>query len=291
MKKRNVFVVMFAAAKLCNITTSGQCTLSLNPYIPICPGMQYPIPVAESLEISGGTAPFSYNWTCTLPGVLDDPTSQAPMLIAGVWDIDITITLTVTDSAGQTCQAQTIGDYSSFSELMDVCPPCPVEFPGPTSGPICLFIYPEHLPATYLWSPAEVFSDPVASNPIIFLQESMTWSVAITDAHGCTLSLGCDYLITGISEEEVITDFSIYPNPVSKNKKLYLTFPSGNNTTSNEIILTDIQGRQVYKHSASIADITTGRMEMDIRELASGVYVALWMDDGRWMDSVKVVVE
>jgi len=111
------------------------------------------------------------------------------------------------------------------------------------------------------------------------------------DEHGC-LEPGCHLVGT----EEIITHMtetmSVYPNPARDNCTIAFSLIEGYTAPAqSQLKLVDMQGRIVRTIALSGAEVAGGKVQVDLSGLASGVYVAHWMDGGRWMDSVKIVVE
>lgn len=260
----------------------GQCSISLDPILPFCDESTYPFPIAESLVITGGVEPYTFNWQCPVFWVLDDPTSAAPNLVSGNENTDVIISLTLTDATGQTCQSETKVDYSGFDVITEFCP-CLVLFEGPVSEPVCLMVFAEHLPATYSWAPAELFDNPNVPNPIITITEPTSWTVTITDAHGCSRTYLCEYFGLNVTENETLSRLTISPNPATNQLNIILP-PGGNRAEVYSLSGQLVMSQFVYPG--------WDRAAIDVSGLSGGMYmVRVVKESGEMMGVGRFVKE
>jgi hypothetical protein len=128
------------------------------------------------------------------------------------------------------------------------------------------------------------------------------WVVKV-DEYGC-IEPGCHL----VNVEEIVigleNTMSAFPNPASDVVTIQFTNPEGSSLDdllqNGEIILFDIQGREVYRtntRSASFGLTPTplqGRgahsITLDISHLPTGLYSAQWVSGKQWLDSTKILV-
>lgn len=109
------------------------------------------------------------------------------------------------------------------------------------------------------------------------------WLVKV-DRDGCLSEEVCDSLTTNI---EVLdpTDLSppkLFPNPTKNH--LNIQIPTHLSTSSLQLQLTNIEGRVILKEN--IEDGT----RLDITDLAAGIYIATWLQEGQALKREKVVI-
>jgi hypothetical protein len=93
-------------------------------------------------------------------------------------------------------------------------------------------------------------------------------------------------ITTGIKEFQKNT-FSIHPNPAFSNSEITLSYPSG--TGQREIIINDVNGREVIRYSLSQWSST---QTIKLPQMVSGVYVARLISNFQFpISNVKFVVE
>lgn len=121
-----------------------------------------------NLSVSGGTLPYSYNWST------GDNTQNLNNLVAGNYSV------TVTDANGCTSQTAAISISQPVAALNSGANSSNnVSCFGGTNGAINLGVTGGTTPYTYNWSNGAVTED-LSNIP------AGTYSVIITDAHGCT---------------------------------------------------------------------------------------------------------
>lgn len=69
---------------------------------------------------------------------------------------------------------------------------------------------------------------------------------------------------TGIRENQVLSDFSVYPNPANNS----LTIKAGNNIIGSEYFITDQTGRKVF-----VGKLDHETIPVDISHLTQGIYL------------------
>ena len=123
--------------------------------------------------------------------------------------------------------------------------------------------------------------DPALATPWVFKVDSM----------GC-LEPGCQY----VNVEEIVVGLentiTVFPNPAHDQVKLNFTFPENyvpNN--QNEIVIIDMQGREVLRENIFLFASSSNTIEINISSLSSGMYTLHWLSNNAWLDSSKVLVE
>lgn len=125
----------------------------------------------------------------------------------------------------------------------------------------------------YLWSTG----DTTAS---IDVTTSGVYSVTTTDALTCE-STAYDTIVfdpalcTGISEEELRSNFSVYPNPASGFATLQWNTPVGDDTYFD---ITDVSGQLV--RSEKIVNSNSSEQRINLEGVASGLYFIVIHSDG-----------
>jgi hypothetical protein len=113
------------------------------------------------------------------------------------------------------------------------------------------------------------------------------------DEHGC-LEPGCHT----VAVDEIVVGFEksmlVFPNPVRDFCTLAWSLEEGRtiekNFNSTELIITDTQGREVYR--SPIPNFGQNyQMQLDVSSFSSGLYYAHWVSGSTWLDTVSIVVE
>ena len=132
------------------------------------------------------------------------------------------------------------------------------------------------------------FIDQQNSDPNPFLLTPWIFKV---DSMGC-IEPGCQY----VNVEEIVVGLentiSVFPNPARDQVKLNFTFPENyvpNN--QNEIVIIDMQGREVLRENIFLLATSSNTIEINISSLSSGMYTLHWLSNNAWLDSSKIVVE
>jgi hypothetical protein len=132
------------------------------------------------------------------------------------------------------------------------------------------------------------YIDQRASDPNPFLLTPWLFKV---DSLGC-LEPGCQDV--GVSEIVVglQNTMGLYPNPVSSIANIAFSFPSNYAPPKNsELVVIDMQGREVLRQFASIYGQSNTSVELDVSRLPGGMYTVHWVSGNAWLDSVKLVKE
>jgi len=138
---------------------------------------------AIDLDVSAGTAPFTFNWSAGVSGNPEDPTG----LTSG------TYTVTVTDDLGCTSTASFLISQPASALQLQCSTTNPVSEPGFTDGTAEVTIMGGTGPYTVNWAPGSTQSPVPAGNfPIQNLAEN-NYGVTVTDANGCPAN--CDFTV------------------------------------------------------------------------------------------------
>jgi len=196
-----------------------------------------------SLNIAGGTAPYSYLWS---NGNMTNPTTAT----AGTYSV------TVIDAAN--CQVivsnititEPTALGSAISSTDETCPTCNdgTATATPSGGTA---------PYTYVWSNGATTATATGLAP-------GNYDVTITDANGCTFTSSAVNVAQSVIGLTELANYGvvIYPNPV-------VDFLSIESTKGNieRVTLVDASGRQL-----SVLTKTNNTFTADMRNLAKGVY-------------------
>jgi hypothetical protein len=110
------------------------------------------------------------------------------------------------------------------------------------------------------------------------------------DKYGC-LEPGCQF-ITGI-EEQIVglqNTLQVYPNPVENILNVAFHIPPDQSAPQNsELILFDLQGKEIFRQSLSQNDLTS--VQLPVNNLSKGIYLLHWVSGAIWLDSLKVMKE
>lgn len=113
------------------------------------------------------------------------------------------------------------------------------------------------------------------------------------DEYGC-LEPGCHT----VAVNEIVVGFEnsmlVYPNPVRDFCTLAWSLEDAGsiekNFNSTELVITDTQGREVYR--SPIPNFGQNyQMQLDVSSYSSGLYYAHWVSGSTWLDTVSIVVE
>ncbi|MGB1241163.1 MAG: T9SS type A sorting domain-containing protein [Chitinophagales bacterium] len=114
-------------------------------------------------------------------------------------------------------------------------------------------------------------------------QKQDMWLLKL-DENGCLSNEVCDSLFTDIEvlDPAELSPPTLFPNPTKSH--LQIQIPTHLTSKPLQIQLTNIEGRAVLKEW--IEDGT----ELNIADLAAGIYIATWLQDGQALKREKVVV-
>ncbi|MEZ4885533.1 MAG: T9SS type A sorting domain-containing protein [Chitinophagales bacterium] len=110
------------------------------------------------------------------------------------------------------------------------------------------------------------------------------WIVKMDSLGNTCWELGCDstVIISNIEEIKVVEGLQLSPNPTKSH--LQIQIPTHFTSKPLQLQLTNIEGRVVLKEW--VEDGT----QVDIADLAAGIYIATWLQDGQALKREKVVV-
>ena len=154
------------AVKTINVTQPAALTLSSSQTNILCFGSNTG---AVNLKVTGGTAPFKYNWNSG--GYVTEDLSQVP---AGTYSV------VVTDAKG--CSSSRTVTITQLPAIVLSAGITGVKCFGGNTGAINLSVTGGKAPYTYLWSNGSATQD-------ISSLTAGTYSVVVTDANGCTATL------------------------------------------------------------------------------------------------------
>lgn len=152
-------------------------------------------------------------------------------------------------------------------------------------------IYDRHLPDDLRPTPDGGFvfcgevRDGDTNNPNFEFPGQRAWVVKV-DQFGC-LEPGCQF--TDVHEISIGLEnsMSIAPNPVENYCSISISLPEGIPVPQNtRLEIYDLQGKRVLE--LPLTDLGAG-IEINTRELPSGVYIVHWLGDDTWLDSVRMV--
>lgn len=261
MKTNILLTISFFLIK--NISLA-QCTLFISggdyPWCNPCEG-------SVSAFMTGGTPPYSYNWST------GDTTALVTNLCAG------TYTVTASDNDGCVLvDSVTINQLGTpmTTNMTASAPSCP------TCCDICISPNPSGgcVPYSYTWLPADPNWPPCSACPF------ETYTVTVTDACGCTAidSITTDTVAvgtTGIHQIDQIK-IGIYPNPSTN----FIIVEVGNNKSTYTATITDIEGKIVQtvvikneKTIISTEKFTSGIYLINIADNKQNIYAKKWIKE------------
>jgi hypothetical protein len=135
----------------------------------------------ESVMIEGtatsGQGPFTYSWTPAAG--LSNPNIRNPMANPAVPTV---YTLTVTDAIGCYGEASVLVQqypqlYANAGADDEICAGSSATLAGSASGGVLAY--------SYAWSPVSGLSNPNIANPIASPANTTTYTLTVTDGHGC----------------------------------------------------------------------------------------------------------
>lgn len=135
---------------------------------------------------------------------------------------------------------------------------------------------------SYLWSPGLGLSDSTISNPIAKPAVTTTYTLTVTDVHGCTDDDKLTVNVSGVGIEEGLgEDASLLlpaPNPASDQMVLGLNLEK---TAVVSLAVYDLQGKEVV--TLHEGKNTPGKLHIlwERDKLHEGMYILLWQVDGR----------
>ncbi|QTN37773.1 T9SS type A sorting domain-containing protein [Cryomorphaceae bacterium] len=222
---------------------------------------------SASLNVSGGTPPYTIAWNT------GDNTQNINNLSAGTYSV------VVTDANG--CTANNSVIISEPTELIVTA----VYDAGTSASSAVANVSGGTPPYSYQWNsvPAQ-FTQTAVSLP------NGTYSVVVTDANGCSQvsSVVVDQSpISGVGiEEPALSEMiSLYPNPTSDVVFVGYEFSSEQNLEINVV-----NGLGQVVMSTTEANALTGKVRLDVADLANGVYYVV-ISNGTDSDNRRLVIQ
>ena len=221
-------------------------------------------------NISGGTPGYSYTWSP------NGNTTPNPIgLCAGAY------TVTITDAVNNTC-----------TMTFTVPQPAPIQVFENITDASCstccdggIVLTPTGGTAPYNYTLNDSLGNSIFPPYSNLCPSTYNWCV--TDANGC---ITCDTLVlsfpTSIINNNIVTDFSIYPNPNNGSFTFEHNLKEGNYTL--EIV--DVMGKVVHSENIPIA-IGTTKQTISTEQLSTGVYfVNLKSDTDKLVYTTKMSI-
>ncbi|GEO04141.1 hypothetical protein AAE02nite_18050 [Adhaeribacter aerolatus] len=223
---------------------------------------------AIDLTVSGGTAPYTYQWSNGL-------TSQDVAVAAPG-----TYTVTLTDAKGCVARAAvTVGRKNDPIKLASS--QINVSATGGRDGSVDLSVVGGIAPFTYRWSNGATTEDLTGLAAGIY-------TVTVTDAFGQKVSISVQILAPGqtaltatknpvMVEEALVNNMQVYPNPIRNQATVNFSLKITGNYT---LALYDSKGAKVKNISAGQA--VAGKaltLELNVAGLAEGVYLLQLLTD------------
>lgn len=124
-------------------------------------------------------------------------------------------------------------------------------------------------PYQYSWAPITGLNDPFSANPIATIEDSITYTLEVNDANGCTETSQVTLNITTIGVNELVSgkDITISPNPSTGNFTIHFLNPTGEATLS----LSDIHGKILKTKIIKLLNIA--EHPYDISQFPAGQYL------------------
>ncbi len=140
-------------------------------------------------------------------------------------------------------------------------------------------------PYTYAWSPG--VSNPTAAQPTVSPAGTTTYTVAITDAAGCTATATVtltQVVCSGISENQ-LAGLQLFPNPAHDHLTLKLT---ATKATAYQLKVTSLVGQEVISRQIPV---TSNLQEtLNLAGLGKGIYL-LHISNQDGAAARKIIVE
>lgn len=207
-----------------------------------------------AVSVTGGTLPYTYLWNTTPPAT----TSSITNLMAG------TYLVTVTDNNG--CTATTSIPITEPEELTLTIATTDVSCPGELDGTAAVSVTGGTAPYSYLWN-----TTPPQTTPTLENLAPGTYSVTVTDDHGCTASSSSTInQPPGLSLTTSITD---------------MTCPGANDGTATVNVT---GGAAPYSY---LWNTTPPLSTSTVVNLAAGMYSVTVTDDNGCTATASVVIQ
>lgn len=127
-------------------------------------------------------------------------------------------------------------------------------------------------PYSYYWNWASYMNDRTLPNPVATPPGTMTFTVMVTDANGCSDSDAVTITVsggTGISDMEEGIRLSIYPNPTSGSFTVDIDNITGDRELKISIL--SLSGQKIYEKIFKVK--TSLEEEINISEWQRGYYI------------------
>jgi len=202
------------------------------------------------ITVTGGTAPYQYDWSTDGSGDFDDPED----LTTGVPGM---VSVTVVDANG--CAELITATISGPADLWAVG--ISTDATLGNDGSIDLSVGGGTPPYSYSWSNGSTDQD------LTGLAGNATYTVTVTDANGCTFTTDV-YVGSQVSINELENPMGVVvaPNPNNGEFSISLANYSGD----IQVNIIDVTGRLVYREHRSL--LNGGSFDIDLSREGAGVY-------------------
>jgi subtilisin-like proprotein convertase family protein len=236
-----------------NISIPASASLSASASPASCYGLSN---ASISLNVSGGTAPYSFNWS---NGANTQNVNNIP---AGIYSV----TVTDANSCAGTSTV-TVSEPAALSSSATF-----INSSGTNDGSIDLSVTGGTAPYSFVWNNAATTED---LNGLA----AGTYNVTVTDANGCQTTQSVTLIIVAIEGIETVEQFVVMPNPSNGEFTIQVDLAMLQNL---KVELVDVLGRSLRVWNFSETDQL--RIPVDISEQAGGMYlVILRTEDGKLM--------
>ncbi len=254
------YTIVVEDANGCTVTTSALITTSTAVSVVVdstenvfCEG---DASGSAYITMSGGTFPYTFDWSNDGTGDFDDP-EDITNLLAGTYTVDIL------DVNGCTASASvTIIEVATAIVLTATT----TDETFGNDGAINLTVSGGTPPFTYDWDNDGV-GDNDDTQDLTGLSGTTVYQVIVTDSNGCTSILDVTVTsVVGIPENINEMGVSVYPNP--NTGEFYISFNNFEGDLSIE--LTDVAGKLIYSDKRAVQ--TNQVIEVNIDDVSSGMY-------------------
>ena len=221
-----------------NFTTS-EIVPNFNITQPTCAGWN---DAAVNIELTGGSPPFSYEWS---NGVSVNPATD---LEAGFYEISIT------DGNGD--EFITGVNIEEPDELL-------LQIDG-SVGNLIANAAGGLMPYFYTWSDGVSGNTNTTDNP-------GNLSVTVTDALGCEATKSFVSTGTELELKAIVNELKIFPNPASKSGKIHLEITSGSFVVGELSVYSVIGNEMLRIETAFVRG--SSFMELEVTDFSQGVYL------------------
>ena len=125
------------------------------------------------------------------------------------------------------------------------------------------------LPYQYSWTPVTFLDDPTSPNPIATPEDTITYTLEVIDANGCSVSSQTTINVITIGMNEISNkyDITIYPNPSSGIVNIDFNKLSGD----FHISILDLNGKLFMEDQIYI--VIGSSQSLDIKKYPTGSYI------------------